>query len=225
MRAILNIPNVINIYDEGITGINFRELKQFIRQNFGNIKVSLIKLKKKVVHRCGLLFDFIATQNTFAALERTEEKNSCQIILTEKLFATLDEDKRPHIRASIYGFPSVISLSGIVEGPAKPKNYYLYKQKYAALGIWEREQPKIKQKFRQQFIDYQDKRLTDVLKGYIAQALFFYIVAAPFCPYKSCRLFNSHWQEDLIYSQIKLARFCKRHEKALVKVRNLTLER
>ena len=167
----------------------------------------------------GLLFDFIGTQEVFESLKYSSTKDTCQIILTPKLFATFDEQKRLHIRAAIFGFPSVISTSGIVEGPAKPKEYYLYKQKYAQLGIWEREEAKIKQKFKGRFIDYEDKRMNEVLKGYTAQALFSYITGEPFCPDKSCRLFNAHWQEELINSQIKSAKFCAKHKKILKEIK------
>jgi len=59
-----------------------------------------------------------------------------------------------------------------VEGPAKPKEYYLYKQKYIQLGIWDTEEAGLKERFKNRFIDYGDKRMNEVLKGYIAQALF-----------------------------------------------------
>lgn len=138
--------------------------------------------------------------------------------MTNKLFATLDTDNRPHIRAAIFGYPSIISTSGIVEGPAKPKEFYLYKQKYLQLGIWDIEEARLKKKFKSRFIDYADKRTNEVLKGYIAQGLFFYIMGEPFCPQKSCRLYNAHWQEDLIYCQIKSGKFCKSHQKMLEKI-------
>lgn len=169
---------------------------------------------------CGLLFDFLATQRNFQELPNAKAKDSCHIILTDRLFATLDIDNRPHIRASIYGYPSVISTSGIVDGPAKPKKFYLYKQKYIQLGIWNIEEDKLKKKFKARFIDYHDRRLSEVIKGYIAQALFFYILGSPFCKQKSCRLFNAHWQEDLIYSQIKSSNFCAKHKKVLEKIKD-----
>lgn len=179
-----------------------------------------MKLEKKVVCTSGLLFNFLGTQKAFAKLKSAEKKDSCQIILTEKIFATLDIDKRPHIRACLFGFPSLISTSGIVEGPAKPREYYLYKQRYTQLGIWEIEEPKLKQKFKGSFIDYQDKRIGEVVKGYIAQAIFFYISGNPFCQMKSCRLYNAHWQEDLIFSQIKSGEFCRRHKDILEKIKD-----
>ena len=167
----------------------------------------------------GLLFDFIGTEKAFENIKYSRAKDTCHIIITSKLFATFDEQKKLHIRAAIFGFPSVISTSGVVEGPAKPKEYYLYKQKYAQLGIWEREEVKIKQKFKGRFIDFQDKRMTEVIKGYIAQALFSYITGEPFCPDKSCRLFNAHWQEDLIKTQIKSGRFCPKHKRVLKNIK------
>lgn len=214
----LNTPKAIYLYNEGIKDVDFRELKKFIQENFGKVKIQLVRLKEKVVQTRGLLFDFIATKKIFDALVYSKIKESCHIIFTNKIFATFDEYKRPHLRASIYGFPSIISTSGVVEGPAKPKEYYIFKQKYTQLSIWDIEEPKIRKKFKGRFIDYQDKRMTEVLKGYISQALFFYIMDEPFCKQKNCRLFNAHWQEDLIYSQIKSGKFCLRHRKLLKQI-------
>lgn len=167
----------------------------------------------------GLLFDFIATQKAFQIYKYPAYKDACHIIITAKLFATYDAQKKIHIRDAIFGFPSVLSTSGIVEGPAKPKEYYLYKQKYTQLGIWDMEEPKLKKKFKGRFIDYQDKRITEVLKGLIAQAIFFYITGEPFCKDKACRLFNAHWQEELIYAQLESGKFCNRHKRALEEIR------
>jgi len=214
-----NILQRIYLYDEGIEDLDFRQIKLFLKKNFGDIEAYLIRLKKKVVQTQGLLFDFIATKKAFDVVEYSESEDACYIILTDTLFATLDMDRRLHIRASIYSFPSIISTSGIVEGPAKPKEYYLYKQRYAQLGIWETQEVKLKRKFKARFIDYGDRRMNEVLKGYIAQGLFFYITGEPFCKQKACRLFNAHWQEDLIYAQIKMGRFCKHHQNLLEKLK------
>ena len=78
--------------------------------------------------------------------------------------------------------------------------------------MWALEEPEVKKEFKSRFIDYGDKRLNDVLKGYISQAIFFYMTGEPFCEQKKCRLFNSHWQEDLIHSQVKIGKFCPAHK-------------
>lgn len=216
----IDVPRIIYLYDEGIAGFYFKQIKDFVEKLFGKIKIRLIKLKEGVVQTRGLLFDFIGTKKTFEIGAYAKAQDACHIIITDKIFVTLDEYNKPHIRASIYGYPSVISTSGIVEGPAKPRQYYLCKQKYTQLRIWEIEEPGLKKKFKGRFIDYQDKRMTQVLKGYIAQAIFFHITQEPFCKNKSCRLYNAHWQEDLIHSQLEVGRFCLRHRKLLEKIKS-----
>jgi hypothetical protein len=213
----VNIPKTICIYNEGIKGVNLAQLRIFIKKNFGNISVKVIRLKESIVKTQGIIFDLIATNKVFGKISEHDSK-SCHIILTDKLFATYNEDRRPHIRAAIYSFPSVISISGVVEGPAKPRDYYIYKNRFTKLGVWEIEESKIKKKFKSRFIDYSDRRITAVLKGLISQAIFFYITGEPFCTKKKCRLFNAHWQEDLIYSQVKIGVFCKDHRTMLKKI-------
>lgn len=214
---LFGIPTHIYLYNEGIKGVDFIRLKNFIHKFFGDIKVNIVKLKNKAVVTSGLIFDFITTKKVFDTFKYAKLKNARHIILTPRLFATYDEQKKLHIRAAVFGFPSVISTSGIVEGPAKPKEYYLYKQKYSQLGIWDVEEARLKKKFKGRFIDYGDKRMTEVVKGYISQAIFFYISGEPFCRNKKCRLYNAHWQSDLIYSQIKSGKFCLQHNRLLVK--------
>ncbi len=87
------------------------------------------------------------------------------------------------------------------------------------MGVWELKAPQVKKRFKGRFIDYGDRRLTKVLKGYIVQAIFFYITGDPFCEKKACRLYNAHWQKDLIYAQIKHGKFCKYHKKLLEKMK------
>lgn len=223
MRQDINIPKAVYIYGEGISNFHFPQIKNFIYKNFGKIEVRLIRLKEKVVLAGGLLFDFIGTQRAFRELKYSKNPETCHIILTDKIFATYDAEKQIHIRAAIFSFPSIISTSGIVEGPAKPRQYYLYKQRCASLGIWEIEEPNIKKRLKGRFVDYGDKRLISVLGGYIAQALFFYIMGEPFCRRKNCRLYNAHWQEDLIYAQIKSGTFCLKHRGLLRQIKSALL--
>lgn len=213
-----NPPKAIYLYNEGAKSVNFKGLANFIKRNFGALPLKVINLKEEIVRTKGLLFDPVNTKGVFDKIA-FKDKNTCRIILTEKLLATFDEDKKLHIRAAIYSSPSIISTSGIVEGPAKPREYYQYKERFTRLGVWELEEPDIKKRFKNRFIDYGDRRINEVLKGYLSQALFFYMRGEPFCPKKTCRLFNSHWQEDLIYSQIEIGRFCLEHRRMLEVIR------
>ncbi len=44
------------------------------------------------------------------------------------------------------------------------------------------------------------------------QAVFYALTGDPFCEDKVCRLYNAHWQEDLLFAQLGGAYdFCPRH--------------
>lgn len=205
------------LYIESKEKINYKKISGFIKENFG-LSARIIKLKEAVVKTKGLLFDPVNTGRLFEKIKLT--KDALSIIISDKLIATYeDTDKRLHLRAAIFGFPPVISTSGIVEAPAKPRDYYLEKQKYSLLKAWELKEEELKRKFKNRFIDYHDPRLTEVLKGYIAQAIFFIFTGNPFCKNKACCLFNAHWQEELIRAQLKSGKFCKFHKAELKKIK------
>jgi hypothetical protein len=147
-----------------------------------------------------------------------DEENNLKhlhIIITNQLFATWDRNNhRYHARVSIYGFPSIISTSGIVVAPAKPRDFYLKKQ----MG---RDLHRLKEEYQQYFIDYGDPRMTDVLKGYAAQALFNHLVGYPFCEDKNCRLFNAHTQSELLQAQLfSNYEFCPKHKAVLEQLKD-----
>jgi len=74
----------------------------------------------------------------------------------------------------------------------------------------------LKERLKGSFIDYEDERLSEVMKGYAMQALFYHLVGDPFCQDKGCRLYNAHWQEELIFAQLGSGyEFCGRHSKIL----------
>lgn len=201
------------LYDDSCS-LNLKPIKEFVEKTF---KIpSVIKRTKYAVAARGLLLDFIATRKNIK-----EEPGACQIIITGRLFGTMgEEDRRPHLRSSVLSYPSIISIPGVVEAPAKPKEYYLAKQKLSPLGLWDLEEPKIKERLKGRFLDYGDKRLGEVVNGLVSQAIFFYFTGEPFCRIKACRLYNAHWQEDLIYAQAKRGKFCARHKKMLERLKH-----
>ena len=135
------------------------------------------------------------------------------IILTNRLTCTFDEnDKRYHARAVICANPAIISTTGIVEAPAKPKEYYFEAMSLKTQGL---DIKLAKDKYKDKFLDYNDKRLTDVLKGYILQVIFYNITGESFCEDVECRLNNAHWQKDLLFSQLEINKLCKKHNEIL----------
>jgi len=109
----------------------------------------------------------------------------------------------------------MISIPGIVEAPAKPREFYLMKQRLEMEGSGELMMEQVKSYFKGRFIDYEDPRTADVIQGLALQAVVFHLTLEPFCQDKTCRLFNAHWQADLIRTQIESPRFCSKHERLL----------
>jgi len=164
----------------------------------------------------GVLYDGFHLHRVFSELIPRGERSPgfVHIFFTNRLFATWEEvDKRYHVRTSVYAFPSIISTTGLIEAPAKPREYYFLKQQYERLG---KDLIELKDSFKGRFLDYEDKRLTEVMKGYAMQAVFYSLTGDPFCEDKSCRLYNAHWQEELIFAQLESGyEFCGQHAKIL----------
>lgn len=171
----------------------------------------------------GILYDGFKVMHLFARLlsSRERHRGHIHIIFTNQLLGTWEEsDRRYHARVSIYGFPSFLSTSGIVEAPAKPREYYLLKQQFQALGMSDVAPVKLDQEFRGRYIDYNDPRLTRVMQGYVMQVIFYHLMGDPFCDNKDCRLYNAHWQEEVLRAQLEnKPDFCPYHQEVLTQLR------
>jgi len=179
--------------------------------------------KERIINRewksFGILYEGILYQKLLAvfSLKGSLDERICSILITNQLIGTWDQnDHRYHIRTSIYGFPHIISVPGLVLGPAKPREFYIKRQMGVPVEI-------LKEEYRGRFLDHEDSRMTEVVKGYTIQALFYQLMEDPFCADPNCRLFNSHWQEEMIHAQLNgKYEFCPRHESILKKIKNRT---
>ncbi len=135
-------------------------------------------------------------------------------MITNRLFGTFDQG-RYHARVSLYYFPTLISTSGIVEAPARPKEFYEEKRGKMMAGQTSGITEELKEKYEGQYIDYDDERLTEVMKGYLLQAVFYRLFYDPFCQKSGCRLYNSHWQAEVLESQLEEPEFCEKHRKMI----------
>jgi hypothetical protein len=170
----------------------------------------------------GILYDGIRLHQIFQELLPGIEvsRGICHIIFTPRLFATFDKyDRRYHARVSICGYPSLISTAGIVEAPAKPKEYYKIKESLVHQGITTIDEF-VPSDLKEKYLKYNDERLTEVLKGYVWQAIFYQLISEPFCPKPTCRLYNSHWQEEVVNAQLSKPEFCEEHSNILEKLRS-----
>jgi len=141
--------------------------------------------------------------------EEERKLESFHIFFTNKLTCTYDyNDYRYHGRALIGANPSIISTTGIIEAPAKPREYYLELISNYAQGI---NVESIKQKYKGTYLEYNDTRLSQIIEGYLLQAIFYFETGDAFCDKTECRLFNAHWQKDLMYSQLENRKLCEKH--------------
>jgi hypothetical protein len=157
------------------------------------------------------MYDGFVMQKELAEMIPTVEisLDHIHIIFTSLLMCTFsEEDWRYHGRAVICGTPSIVSTTGIVEALAKPREFYLAQ----LLGGMAEDKDILKKKFSGRFIDYDEEdKITAASINYALQAIFFFITSGePFCNNKDCRLFNAHWQEDLIHT-IKKRTLCSYH--------------
>jgi hypothetical protein len=163
----------------------------------------------------GILYDGRILEDIFSRILKPSVHRA-SIVLTDRLVSTFSrDDLRHHLRTIVCGFPSIVSLPGIVEAPAKPREYYLMKQKLEIQGAGELQIERLKSSFKGRFIDYGDRRTIEVVKGLVLQGVMFHLTLEPFCDKRDCRLFNAHWQEDLVRSQITSAKLCKDHTRQL----------
>ncbi|UCD71220.1 MAG: hypothetical protein JSW70_09510 [Syntrophobacterales bacterium] len=178
----------------------------------GEVAYERCRIEQEDFKSFGIIYDGFGLQGIYSSLIAEDERylNHCHIIFTNQLLGTWDEDDhRYHARVSVYGFPSLISTTGVVEAPAKPREFYLKRRLGVPLEVLKRE-------FRGRFIDHGDPRLTEVIKGYIMQVLFFHMSGNPFCNDPHCRLYNAHWQEELIHAQLGgKYEFCTDHRRFL----------
>ncbi len=199
---------VLNPYKPFFIHNPTKEEINFERKNFEDTNAT-----KNIV-----MYDGFELQKVFSQMIPESESNSdiFHIIFTNKLVCTFDtNDYRYHGRAVIASNPSIISTTGIIEAPAKPKQYYFELISNIQRGL---NLEAIKQKYKGQYLEYHDKLLSKVVRGYVFQALFYYCTGEPFCDDINCMLFNAHWQKDLLHSQVENGRLCDKHHIVLKKI-------
>ena len=144
------------------------------------------------------------------------KEDALAVIVTGRLLLTFDpDDLRYHARTIVPGQPALISVPGLVEGPAKPREYYLALRSLGAAAFDELARARAAEAFRGRFLDYDDPRTTEVIKGYILQAVAYELVGDPFCRDPNCRLYNAHHQEEMLHAQLVSGKLCPYHEEIL----------
>ncbi len=167
----------------------------------------------------GVIYDGFMVQELLATLfgRTTLNRQRLPLIFTNQLLATYEEsDRRYHLRTVLLGYPAIVSTTGLVEAPAKPREFYLAREQFRAMGL-EAMSPALAAELRDRCLLPNDERLTEVAKGYALQALFYALFGEAFCDDKDCRLYNAHWQEDMLHAQLNGAYDLCPHHEAMIK--------
>ena len=165
-----------------------------------------------------VMYDGFEVQNIIydIIMEDDSDPNNLHIVFTNKLTCTYDTaDSRYHGRTVICSNPSIISTTGMIEAPARPREYYFEAMKCKMQGL---DIQNVKKNYNGKILDYHDQRLSKIAEGYLLQAVFYYMTGDAFCDILDCRLNNAHWQKDLLYSQLKIGKLCHKHQTLLDKL-------
>ena len=130
-------------------------------------------------------------------------RSHLHIAFTDNLFGTFDaEDLRFHARVIVLGQPALISTSGAVVAPARPREYYFIKAQLMQLGrLTDEDLEDLEEEFSDRCLTHGDERTTEALKGYALQAVAYHLSGQAFCEDEGCRLFDAHWQEEMLAAQ------------------------
>ena len=165
-----------------------------------------------------MMYDGFEVQNIIynTITKNDSNPNNLHIVFTNKLICTYDTaDNRYHGRTVICSNPAIISTTGMIEAPARPKEYYFEANKCKTQGLNIKD---VKKNYSGKFLDYHDKRLSKIAEGCLLQVIFYYMTGDAFCDSLDCRLNNAHWQKDLLYSQLEIGKLCNKHQALLDKL-------
>ncbi|WP_049935387.1 DUF7001 family protein [Haloplanus natans] len=120
-------------------------------------------------------------------------------------------DGRWHKRVAVFGQPSLVSVPGLYEAPAKPEAYYEEKSKHAMLTGDAPPREVLEADIEGDFLVADDPRTTEALKGYVLAAVDFVETGSAFCDDERCRLYDAHRQPGVVQAQLRDPEFCAAH--------------
>ncbi len=184
----------------------------------GNTMLGIVRYEERALEdparEGGVLYDGLQVGRTLnGALPEPEAPlTTAHVVLLDRALGTWgDHDGRWHKRVSILGQPSLVSVPGLYEAPAKPEEYYKEKQRHALLSGDTPPREVLENQVEGDFLIEDDPRTTDAIKGYVLGAVHVLATGEAFCDDERCRLFDAHYQEDLIAAQLESPAFCRDH--------------
>ncbi|MCX8174018.1 MAG: hypothetical protein N3F63_05390 [Thermoplasmata archaeon] len=169
--------------------------------------------EKKPVY--GVLYDASRVAGLLRKWIPSRERglHSHHIVFLDRLIAT-HTGERYHARMVYCSLPSIISTLGMIQAPARPREFYNLRNANPCI-----PEEVLLEQFRDKMLTYDDTRITEVAKGLALQTVLWVNGFEPFCESPTCKLYNAHWQEELIRSQIG-GRICKKHQKIFQRIKS-----
>lgn len=162
----------------------------------------------------GVLYDGLALQRACNRLLPDDERDleTPHIIALDRHIATWgDHDGRWHKRIAVLGQPSLFSIPGLAEAPAKPEAYYQLKQRHALVSGDAPPREVLESAIDEDVIVPDDSRTSDGFKGYALAAVHFLRTGEAFCTEPECRLYNGHRHGEVIRAQCEPPELCPTH--------------
>lgn len=185
---------------------------------YGEIAYEKRRLNNKSKQPFGVVYDGWSVQSALCGIldDKGLSPSRLHVVFTNQLLATFDPgDGRYHFRTVLLGHPAIISTTGLVEAPAKPREFYLRREEARATGAGD-VHIALEHEYRFRCLLHDDERLTEVAKGYALQAAYYAAFGIAFCDDKKCRLYNAHWQEEMLAAQMQGPyEICPTHESLL----------
>lgn len=170
----------------------------------------------------GVVYDGFMFSKVLSKFFPVKISREIRILITDRLIATFDSDMRYHLRTCVLGGGwNILSTNGLIHAPARPREYYFAKR---VLGdkMDEVAQKELENLLGNKFLKENDPRIYEGIKSLLLQAFFYSEFGETFCSEKECRLFNPHWQEEVINALVKKEGelgLCSKHEEMLYKLR------
>jgi hypothetical protein len=145
-----------------------------------------------------------------------------RVLITDRLIATFDTDMRYHLRTCVLsGGWNLLSTNGLIHAPARPREFYFAK-KFLGEKMDEVASKEIETLLGNRFLRENDPRLHDAVISLVLQAFFYSQFGEGFCSEKNCRLFNPHWQEEVITALVQNGEMglCDRHKRMLYELKD-----
>lgn len=165
----------------------------------------------------GVLYDGLAVQRALNARLPAAERSleTLHVVVLDRHLGTWGEhDGRWHKRIAVLGQPTLISVPGLAEAPAKPEAYYQLKQRHALVSGDAPPREVLEAAIDEDVLVPEDPRTTDALKGYALAGVHLLATGEAFCNEPACRLYNGHRHGEVIRAQLDAPEFCEQHRAA-----------